>query len=79
MDNDDLFADMAAQLADVEIPTETDYASWSMPELIDELSRLDEVLMARSELLAPTTQEGRELHSQRGAIVVIMHRLKGTR
>lgn len=68
------FADMAAQLADIGVDDTDDMTAWDTLELNLELRRLDKALADRKELLHPTTQEARDMHSRRGAVVVALHR-----
>lgn len=66
------FSNMAAQLAGAGADDIEDLSAWDTLELHDELRRLDRELSARRELLHPSTQEARDMHSRRGALVVIL-------
>jgi hypothetical protein len=71
-DPEDIFAQMAGQLADISVPDEQKVTDMATLQLADRLSEIDHELVDRKELLNPTTQEARDLHSLRGAIIVEM-------
>jgi hypothetical protein len=70
--DDDILAAMEADLGPVEAPLVHPVSEWTSLELIDRLEALDGRLSAMGELLDVQTDEGRALHSERGAIIVQM-------
>jgi hypothetical protein len=72
-DSEDVLAYLEAQLSDVEIPTDVENVKEvSSPDLGEQLAALDRQLSQMGELLHPRTQEGRDLHSKRAALLVEM-------
>ena len=68
-----LYASIAAQLGDVEIPTDVeDLSELNLLELTNRLEELDAELKSIGELLQTTTECGRELHSRRTAVIVAL-------
>ncbi len=65
--DDDLLRALDAELADVEIPDVPDYSGCDYMELMGHANRIRERLLELHEMLAPRTDEGRDLHIQRGA------------
>jgi hypothetical protein len=72
----DIFADMASQLEDIEVPTDVeDLTKVHSLELGRRLGELDELLAEGKQLLAMNPDAyGRELHGQRAAIVIELKR-----
>lgn len=72
MTDDDLAA-LDAQLADITEPADVvDFTGCTWGELAAHKFRIDDRLGDLREMLAARTEEGRELHSQRAALIVVM-------
>ena len=71
--NDDL-SHLEAQLADIGIPDVDDVTSLSDAELSFRLNGIRQRLLGLGEMVAPTTDQGRALHSERGALLLEMRR-----
>lgn len=70
---DDDFASLAAQLADITPPTDViDFTGCTWGEMATHKHRIEERLYELKEMLSPRTDEGRELHSERAALIVAM-------
>lgn len=73
--DDEILNQLESQLGEIEVEG-TDYTKLDYVELVDEADRLRERLLDIGEMLAPRTAEGRELHSQRVAVIVALARRK---
>lgn len=62
-----LLALLDAELADAEIPEVPDYSGCDYAELLAHTQRIRERLLELHEMQVPRTDEGRDLHIQRGA------------
>lgn len=61
----------------VAVPDVTDYTAMSDLDLLNELADVREALYDRNEMLSPRTQEGRELHSRRTALLLALRARHG--
>ena len=68
------FSDMEKQLADIQMPDVTSVSVLDDAMLLKRYRDLTEELKDRKEALRPTTQVGRDLHSQRAAMLVELKR-----
>lgn len=72
MGNDDL-ASLESQLADIGPPADVvDFTGCTWAEMCNHKYRIDDRLYELKEMLAPRTDEGRELHSERAALLIAM-------
>lgn len=72
MTSDEIFNDLASQL-NFDEPEVEDFSKLSIYELNEKFIEIDGELQELGQSLNPTTEEARELHSRRAAIVVAMH------
>ncbi len=74
--DDDFFDWQAAEdaMRDVVAQESLNVTLLSDIELLDKLQSVTDELRNRSEMLRPTTETGRDLHSVRGAVVVELKR-----
>lgn len=73
-DEEALFAEIAGVLDGVDTTGTLDVTQLSTTDLLTKQDELTERLIEIRQLLEPQTAEGRELHSQRSAVVVELHR-----
>lgn len=72
-DDDDILKQLAAQLGTLEEPEDVeDVTKIPDPELGVRVQEIDAQLVEAGQLLQPTTQEARDLHSLRGALLIEM-------
>lgn len=73
--DDDVLAAMEAQLDDLEVPEDIENVQKiPSPELTMRVQHIDSKLSSMGELRQPRTQEGRDLHSTRAALLVELAR-----
>lgn len=72
-DIQDLFASLESTFEKVEDEATVNYTELSDQELATELGKCDEWLTENTQVLKPRTQNARDVHSRRAAIVVVMH------
>ena len=73
---DEDIANFESQFDSFHVEVEVDVSTLTDVQLMDRLQEIDDALALRGELLKPLTQEGRDLHSLRAAVVV-HHHLRG--
>lgn len=79
MGDEDALAELDGQFDEVSAPEVTDYSALSYVDLVNEFHRIRQALLDIGEMLSPRTAAGRELHSQRGAVMVALANRKGFR
>lgn len=62
--------DLEAQLADIAEPTVVDVTTLNVAELVTRLEETRQNLFKLGEMLDPKTDQGRELHSTRAALLI---------
>ncbi len=72
--SEDLFRSFEEQFGDTEVGEVECMASLTNMDLLLRLESIDGELYQINELMHPQTQVGRDWHSQRGAVVVELHR-----
>lgn len=73
--DDSVLAAMAAQLEGIEAPTDVENVQdLPAPKLTQQLQDIDRTLSKWGELMSPRTEQGRELHSKRVALLVELSR-----
>lgn len=75
MNDDDVLAGLAAQLDDIEVPDDVvDYTLMSVYDLVALRAQVHDRLYAIGGMLQPNTQEARDLHSTRTAVLLELRR-----
>lgn len=73
-DNEDAFAAFEAQMRDVVATEVTNVTLLDETTLLNRYHEITQTLMDRKEALRPSTDEGRDLHSQRAALRIELSR-----
>ncbi len=72
---DDIFASMKEQLSDIEIPKEeSPVDKLSLKEIYAEVEKIRQKLLKNKEMFTPISEESRQLHSRRAALLIEINR-----
>lgn len=70
MSDEDLFAQLEDVFAAVDAAPPIDYTTWETFDLLDELEEVTQDIKNLRQILHPRTEEARDLHSRRAALVI---------
>lgn len=73
-DNDDLFAQLEAELGDVVVPEVEDVSTLDAATLVSRYHAIERELREMGQLLHPRTDKAREHHSLRSAYLIELRR-----
>lgn len=72
-DEEALFAQLEDVFAKVDAEDVTDLSTMSTQALLERFAECDEWIKSNHQVLRPKNQEGRDIHSERNAIQVVLH------
>ncbi len=70
MSDDDLFAQLEDIFNEVDNEEVINYTTWTDEALLDEYHEVMDAIKTIAQILHPRTQEGRDLHSKRYAVLL---------